>query len=146
MACEILCGLIGSIRINHCSPTIDTSAISSGRTNKWLKATKGASFCAFFFPFPHHVRLMLLFALCIIVSLELLSMHHKTSYIHLSSLFFCLFFLPLFNMFVHFSLTTAHSSNNVYVGKQPVAWKEYFAEYFSKELMESMDRDTGHVI
>ena len=71
-------------------------------------------------------------------------MRHKTSYIHLSSLFFCLFFLPLFNMFVHFSLTTAHSSNNVYVGKQPVAWKEYFAEYFSKELMESMDRDTGH--
>ena len=30
--------------------------------------------------------------------------------------------------------------NNWYVGKQPVAWKEYFAEYWLKELQ---DRNTG---
>ena len=30
-----------------------------------------------------------------------------------------------------------------YVGKQPVAWKEYCAEYWLKELQESMDRCTG---
>ena len=29
------------------------------------------------------------------------------------------------------------------VRKQPVAWKEYFAEYSSKEIQESMDRCTG---
>ena len=30
-----------------------------------------------------------------------------------------------------------------YVGKQPVAWKEYCVEYWLKELQESMDRCTG---
>ena len=30
------------------------------------------------------------------------------------------------------------------IGKQPVAWKEYCAEYWLKELQESMDRCTGH--
>ena len=30
-----------------------------------------------------------------------------------------------------------------YVGKQPVAWKEYCAEYWLRELQESMDRCTG---
>ena len=29
------------------------------------------------------------------------------------------------------------------MGKQPVAWKEYYAEYCLKELQESMDRCTG---
>ena len=33
---------------------------------------------------------------------------------------------------------------NGYVGKQLVAWKEYCAEYWFKELQESMDRCTGH--
>ena len=33
--------------------------------------------------------------------------------------------------------------NNGYVVKQPVAWKEYCAEYLSKELQESLDRCTG---
>ena len=35
------------------------------------------------------------------------------------------------------------SSDNDYVGKQPVAWKEHCAEYWSKGLQESMDRCTG---
>ena len=30
-----------------------------------------------------------------------------------------------------------------YVGKQPVAWKKYCAEYWLKELHESIDRCTG---
>ena len=34
--------------------------------------------------------------------------------------------------------------DNGYVGKQPVSWKEYCAEYWLKELQESMDRCTGH--
>ena len=29
------------------------------------------------------------------------------------------------------------------MGKQPVTWKEYCAEYWFKELQESMDRFTG---
>ena len=33
--------------------------------------------------------------------------------------------------------------DNNYVGKQPVAWKEYCVEYWLKELQESMDRCTG---
>ena len=44
---------------------------------------------------------------------------------------------------IHFSLTTVHCFNNAYVAKQPVAWKEYCAEYWLKELLESMDRCTG---
>ena len=34
--------------------------------------------------------------------------------------------------------------NNGYVGKQPVAWKEYCVEYRLKEPQESMDKCTGH--
>ena len=33
-------------------------------------------------------------------------------------------------------------SNNGYVGKQPVAWKQCCAEYWLKELKKSMDRCT----
>ena len=44
---------------------------------------------------------------------------------------------------IHSSLTTVHCFNNGYVGKQPVALKEYCAEYWLKELQESMDRCTG---
>ena len=33
--------------------------------------------------------------------------------------------------------------DNGYVGKQPVAWKEYCAEYWLKELQERKDRYTG---
>ena len=33
--------------------------------------------------------------------------------------------------------------DNIYVGKQSVAWKEYYVEYWFKELQESMDRCTG---
>ena len=33
--------------------------------------------------------------------------------------------------------------DNGYVGKQPVAWEEYCAEYWLKELGESRDRCTG---
>ena len=44
----------------------------------------------------------------------------------------------------HSSVTAVHCFNNGYLGKQPVAWKEYCAEYWLKELQESMDRCTGH--
>ena len=37
-----------------------------------------------------------------------------------------------------------HCFDNGYVGKQPVAWKEYCVEYRLKQLKESMDRCTGH--
>ena len=40
-------------------------------------------------------------------------------------------------------VTAVHCFDNGYVGKQPVAWKEYRAEYWLKELQESMDRCTG---
>ena len=43
----------------------------------------------------------------------------------------------------HFSFTAVHCFGDGFVGKQPVAWKEYFAEYRLKELKESMDRYTG---
>ena len=33
--------------------------------------------------------------------------------------------------------------DNDYVEKQPVAWKEYCAEYRLKELQENIDRFTG---
>ena len=42
-----------------------------------------------------------------------------------------------------FSLTLVHCFDIGYVGKQPVAWKEYCAKYGLKELQESMDRCTG---
>ena len=34
--------------------------------------------------------------------------------------------------------------DNDYVGKQPVAWKEYCSEYWLRERQESMDGCTGH--
>ena len=40
-------------------------------------------------------------------------------------------------------LAAVHWFNNGYVGKQPVAWKEYCMEYWLKELRESMDSCTG---
>ena len=43
----------------------------------------------------------------------------------------------------HNSLTTVHCFDNGFVGKQPLAWKEYCAEYWLKELQESMDRCSG---
>ena len=47
-------------------------------------------------------------------------------------------------VFLHSSSPTdVHYFNNSYVGKQPVAWKEYCAKYWLKELQESMDRCTG---
>ena len=41
---------------------------------------------------------------------------------------------------IHSSLTSAHCFTDGYVGKQPLAWKEYCAEYWLKELLENMDR------
>ena len=41
---------------------------------------------------------------------------------------------------IHSSLSDVHCFGNSYVGKQLVVWKEYFAEYWLKELQESMDR------
>ena len=45
---------------------------------------------------------------------------------------------------IHSSLNAVRSFNNSYVGKQQVAWKEYRAEYWLKELQESTDRCNGH--
>ena len=33
--------------------------------------------------------------------------------------------------------------DNSYLGKQPVVWKDYCAEYWLKEVQESIDRCTG---
>ena len=41
---------------------------------------------------------------------------------------------------IHPSLTAVRCFDNGYMGKQPVAWKEYCAEYWLKELQGSMDR------
>ena len=41
------------------------------------------------------------------------------------------------------SLTAVRCFYNGYVGKQPVAWKEYCAEDWLKELQESIGRRTG---
>ena len=40
-------------------------------------------------------------------------------------------------------VSAVHCFDNSYVGKQPVAWKEYCVEYWFKEIQESMDRYTG---
>ena len=45
---------------------------------------------------------------------------------------------------IHSSLTAGHFFDNGNIVKQPVAWKEYCAEYCLKELQESMNRCTGH--
>ena len=42
---------------------------------------------------------------------------------------------------IHSSLTPVQCFED-YVGKQPVAWKEYCVEYWLKELKENMDRFT----
>ena len=44
---------------------------------------------------------------------------------------------------IHSSLTAVHCFDVDYVGKEPVAWKEYYAEYLLKERQESIDRCTG---
>ena len=44
---------------------------------------------------------------------------------------------------IHSSLNAVHCFGNGEGGKQPVAWKEYCAEYCLKELQESMDSCTG---
>ena len=45
---------------------------------------------------------------------------------------------------IHSSLSAVRCFNNGYVGKQPVALKEYFTEYLLKEFQERMDRYTGN--
>ena len=40
-------------------------------------------------------------------------------------------------------LTAGHFFYNGYVGKQPMAWKEYCAEYWLVKLRESMDTCIG---
>ena len=44
---------------------------------------------------------------------------------------------------IYSSLTAFSCFDNGYVGKQPVALEEYFAEYWLKELKEAMDRCNG---
>ena len=46
---------------------------------------------------------------------------------------------------IHSSHTAVHCFDNGYVGKQSVAWKEYCAEYWLKELQESKDKCTGRL-
>ena len=43
---------------------------------------------------------------------------------------------------IHSSLIAVWCFDNGYVGKQPVAWKEYCVEYWLEELQESMGRCT----
>ena len=45
---------------------------------------------------------------------------------------------------IHSSLTSVNCFDNGCVRKQPVAWKEFCAEYWLKELEESMVRCTDH--
>ena len=45
---------------------------------------------------------------------------------------------------IHSSLTAVHCFDDGYVGKQPVSWEEYCADYWLKETQESMDRCTCH--
>ena len=45
---------------------------------------------------------------------------------------------------IHSSLTSVYCLDNKYVRNQPVALKEYCAEYWLNELQASMDRCTGH--
>ena len=45
---------------------------------------------------------------------------------------------------IHSSLTAVRCFDNDYVGKQPVARREYCSEYWFKELKESMGRCTDH--
>ena len=52
-------------------------------------------------------------------------------------------FFPSIGDRIHSSLTAVRCLDNGYVGKEPVAWKEYCAEYWLKELQESMDRCTS---
>ena len=40
---------------------------------------------------------------------------------------------------IHSSLIAVRCFDNGYVGKQPVACKEYCVEYWLKDLLESMD-------
>ena len=44
---------------------------------------------------------------------------------------------------VQFSFTAVHCFDNGYVGKQPLTWKEYCAEYWLKEVKGGMNRCTG---
>ena len=44
---------------------------------------------------------------------------------------------------LHSSLTDIHCFDNDFVVKQPVAWKEYCAEYWLKKLLESISRCTA---
>ena len=44
---------------------------------------------------------------------------------------------------IHSFFTAVHCFDNSYVRKQPMAWKEYCAEYLLKGLKERMDRCTG---
>ena len=45
---------------------------------------------------------------------------------------------------IYFSLTHVYCFTDGYVGKQPVAWKEYCTEYWLKELQEGMNMCSGH--
>ena len=44
---------------------------------------------------------------------------------------------------INSSFAAVRCFDNGFMGKQPVAWKEYCAEHWLKELQGSMDRCTG---
>ena len=45
---------------------------------------------------------------------------------------------------IHSSLTAVHCLVYVYVEKHAVAWKEYYAYYWHREIKKSMDRCNSH--
>ena len=66
--------------------------------------------------------------------------------------YFCILFITHFTrMFSKLCVLNGQTTvgcqlilfDNDYVRKQPMAWKEYCAKYWFKELQESMDRCTG---
>ena len=67
-------------------------------------------------------------------------------FIHFTIMFFYKFFPRIDDSHcnrIQSSLCSVHCLDNGYVGKQPVAWKEYCAEFWLKELQKSMVRCTG---
>ena len=50
---------------------------------------------------------------------------------------------PIFFPRIYSSFTAVHYFDDGYMGKHPVAWKEYCADYWLKQLQESMGSCTG---
>ena len=55
-------------------------------------------------------------------------------------------YIHIIRIIIHLIIGYSNTFDNGYVGKQPLACKEYCAEYSSKELQESMDRCTERML